>query len=35
MLLPAGPFYSELWGRNGEAWSPQGPIPDHSFAGYM
>ena len=25
---------SELWGKNGEAWSPAGRLPDFSFAGY-
>ena len=29
-----GQTYSELWGRNGETWSPQGRLPDFSFAGY-
>lgn len=26
--------YSALWGRNGEAWTPAGRLPDVSFAGY-
>lgn len=26
--------YSELWGRNGELWSPQSRLPDFSYAGY-
>lgn len=25
---------SELWGRDGEKWSPQSRLPDFSFAGY-
>jgi hypothetical protein len=25
---------SELWGRNGERWTPQSRLPDFSFAGY-
>lgn len=25
---------SELWGRNGETWTPQSRLPDFSFAGY-
>ncbi len=25
---------SELWGRNGEKWTPQSRLPDFSFAGY-
>jgi hypothetical protein len=25
---------SDLWGRNGEKWSPQSRLPDFSFAGY-
>ncbi|MGB7159737.1 MAG: glycosyl hydrolase family 28-related protein [Tepidisphaeraceae bacterium] len=25
---------SELWGRNGEKWSPTSRLPDYSFAGY-
>lgn len=28
------PVYSELWGANGEKWSPQSRLPDYSFAGY-
>lgn len=30
----AGGVYSELWGRGGEAWKPDGRLPDFSFAGY-
>lgn len=26
--------YSELWGRNGETWTPESRLPDFSFAGY-
>ena len=26
--------HSELWGKNGEQWSPQSRLPDFSFAGY-
>ena len=26
--------HSALWGKNGEAWSPVGRLPDFSFAGY-
>ena len=26
--------YSALWGRNGEAWTPQSRLPDFSWAGY-
>ena len=26
--------YSELWGKNGEAWSAQSRLPDFSYAGY-
>jgi len=26
--------YSQLWGEHGEQWSPQGRLPDFSFAGY-
>lgn len=29
-----GQTYSELWGRNGEKWTPQSRLPDFSFAGY-
>lgn len=37
VLLP-GAFspaaeYSALWGREGEVWTPQGRLPDFSFAG--
>ena len=27
-------IYSELWGKNGEKWSPSSRLPDFSFAGY-
>ena len=30
----SGQSYSELWGKNGEKWTPQGRLPDFSFAGY-
>lgn len=30
----APPRMSQLWGRNGEKWSPQSRLPDFSFAGY-
>ncbi len=26
--------YSELWGKNGEKWTPDSRLPDFSFAGY-
>lgn len=26
--------YSRLWGKAGEAWTPQSRLPDFSFAGY-
>jgi hypothetical protein len=28
------PRYSELWGKDGERWSPSGRLPDFSYAGY-
>jgi hypothetical protein len=28
------PVHSALWGSGGEAWSPEGRLPDFSFAGY-
>ncbi|WP_309380862.1 glycosyl hydrolase family 28-related protein [Cerasicoccus frondis] len=32
---PSAPAtYSQLWGENGELWSPVGRLPDFSFAGY-
>ena len=42
MLLCAGlawgegptPVYSALWGKAGELWTPEGRLPDFSFAGY-
>ena len=30
----AQPQYSELWGKDGENWSPDSRLPDFSFAGY-
>jgi hypothetical protein len=27
-------YVSELWGRNGEKWMPNGRLPDFSYAGY-
>jgi ribosomal protein L21E len=32
--LSHGQEYSELWGKNGEKWTPQSRLPDFSFAGY-
>ncbi len=29
-----GPQYSQLWGRQGELWTPQSRLPDFSHAGY-
>jgi hypothetical protein len=29
-----GQSYSELWGKNGENWTPDSRLPDFSFAGY-
>jgi hypothetical protein len=29
------PQYSELWGRNGEKWNPEGRLPDMTQVGYM
>ena len=29
-----GPETSELWGKAGEAWTPQSRLPDFSYAGY-
>ncbi len=26
--------YSDLWGQSGEKWTPQGRLPDFSYAGY-
>lgn len=26
--------YSSVWGTSGEKWTPTGPLPDYSFAGY-
>ncbi len=33
-LLQADDVPSGLWGRQGEAWTPQGRLPDYSWAGY-
>jgi len=30
----SAPAYSELWGEQGEKWTPEGRLPDYSFAGY-
>jgi hypothetical protein len=30
----SGQSHSELWGKNGETWSPKSRLPDFSFAGY-
>ncbi len=27
--------YSQLWGKNGERWSPESRLPDFSYAGYQ
>jgi len=32
--LGFGQAHSELWGKNGEQWTPDGRLPDFSFAGY-
>ncbi len=32
--LTTAQTYSELWGENGEKWTPQSRLPDFSFAGY-
>jgi hypothetical protein len=32
--LSCGQTYSNLWGKDGEKWSPQSRLPDFSFAGY-
>jgi hypothetical protein len=32
--IASGQSYSELWGKNGEVWTPQSRLPDFSFAGY-
>ena len=32
--VASGQSYSELWGENGEVWTPQSRLPDFSFAGY-
>ncbi len=38
VLCPAGVAsaqeFSELWGKAGEHWSPEGRLPDFSYAGY-
>jgi hypothetical protein len=28
-------YYSDLWGKDGEHWSPSSRLPDFSFAGYQ
>jgi hypothetical protein len=33
-VIAAPPGYSELWGKDGERWTPQSRLPDFSFAGY-
>ena len=33
-LPPKSPGTSELWGDAGERWTPDGPLPDFSYAGY-
>jgi hypothetical protein len=33
-ILALAPQYSDLWGRDGERWSPAGRLPDFSYAGY-
>ena len=33
--LPAADRVSALWGRDGEAWTPNGRLPDFSHAGYQ
>lgn len=32
--IASGQSYSELWGKNGEKWTPDSRLPDFSFAGY-
>jgi hypothetical protein len=27
-------YHSDLWGKNGEMWTPTSRLPDFSFAGY-
>lgn len=27
-------LYSELWGKDGEKWTPESRLPDFSYAGY-
>lgn len=34
LATPAPAQTSALWGRDGEAWSPQSRLPDFSYAGY-
>jgi hypothetical protein len=34
LMLSASAQDSELWGKNGEKWSPDGRLPDFSYAGY-
>ncbi len=33
-LGPSACTYSSLWGANGERWTPEGRLPDFSYAGY-
>ena len=32
--VASGQSYSDLWGKEGEKWSPQSRLPEFSFAGY-
>ena len=32
--LASGQTHSDLWGKDGELWSPESRLPDFSFAGY-
>lgn len=34
VLLALAPQYSDLWGKDGERWSPGSRLPDFSYAGY-
>ncbi len=34
VALSAEPVNSQLWGENGEKWTPESRLPDFSFAGY-
>jgi hypothetical protein len=33
-ISAVAPQYSELWGKDGERWTPGGRLPDFSYAGY-